>query len=271
MHNNTILRVAVAGGGGQMGRVLLGLIHAAPDLEIAGASEAQGSQLFGKSLREVLPAAPDVTFSDPVTAAADADVWIDFTVPAATVAALQALKATRVRAAIIGTTGFDEAGESTIIQASSSLAIVRSGNFSLGVNLLAGLVRQAAAKLGDDWDIEITEAHHRRKIDAPSGTALMLGEAAASGRGKALEAVRLAPHDGITGGRTAGGIGFSVVRGGGIIGAHDVLFAAEDEQITLSHRAGSRSLFARGALHAARWACTQPTGLYSMQDVLGLE
>ena len=148
--------------------------------------------------------------------------------------------------------------------------VLRSGNFSLGVNMLMGLVKQAASKLAADaWDIEVLEAHHKRKVDAPSGTALMLGDAAAEGRGVDLNEVRVAARDGLTGQREPGTIGFSVIRGGGIIGEHSVLFAAEDEVITLSHSARDRTLFARGAIEAALWAAQQSTGLYDMQDVLG--
>ena len=150
------------------------------------------------------------------------------------------------------------------------IAIVRSGNFSLGVNLLAALVEQAAQRLGPDWDIEITEAHHRRKADAPSGTALLLGDAAAHGRNVRLESARLKPHDGITGARKEGGIGFSAIRGGGIVGEHDVRFIAEREILTLSHTALDRAVFADGALAAALWVADKPPGLYSMRDVLGL-
>jgi 4-hydroxy-tetrahydrodipicolinate reductase len=151
------------------------------------------------------------------------------------------------------------------------IAVVKSGNFSLGVNLLAGLVRQAAAKLGGDYDIEVFEAHHRRKVDAPSGTALMLGEAAAEGRGVALGEAEVRARDGQTGPRPAGAIGFSVMRAGGIVGEHSVVFAADDEIITLSHSARDRALFARGAVEAALWAAGRPAGLYGMDDVLGLK
>ena len=168
-------------------------------------------------------------------------------------ATLTALEATKARAAIVGTTGLNAEEEKQIAEVAKRIALVRSGNFSLGVNLLAALVRQAAEKLGPDWDIEIVEAHHRRKIDAPSGTALMLGEAAAAGRGKALSELRLPPREGITGARPEGGIGFSVLRGGGVIGEHDVSFAAEREVLTLSHHALDRAVFADGALAAALW------------------
>jgi 4-hydroxy-tetrahydrodipicolinate reductase len=175
-------------------------------------------------------------------------------------------------ALIIGSTGFDSDDEVALARAASKIAMVRSGNFSLGVNMLLGLVRQAARALGPDaYDIEIHESHHRRKIDAPSGTALMLGQAAALGRNIDLASHSDRGRDGLTGPRTSGNIGFSVQRGGGIIGEHSVMFAAEDEILTLSHSARDRSLFAKGAIEAAIWAVNrgQP-GLFDMQDVLGL-
>ncbi|MCU0882149.1 MAG: 4-hydroxy-tetrahydrodipicolinate reductase [Hyphomonadaceae bacterium] len=263
------LKIAIAGGAGRMGRTMIRLVQEADDLTLTGASEALDSPHFGAPVASLIPGAP-ASFGDVGTAANRADIWIDFTTPAATLAALDALDSLPVRAVIIGTTGFDAQGEAAIERAAAKFAIVRSGNFSLGVNLLTLLVEKAAAHLGTDWDIEISEAHHRRKVDAPSGTALMLGEAAATGRGVALADLRLPPHDGITGPRTHSGIGFSVTRAGGIIGDHSVLLAHDDEMITLSHRATDRSLFARGALHAARWAAGQPPGLYAMRDVLAL-
>ena len=202
-------------------------------------------------------------------AAVNADVWIDFTTPEATMTALDALSGAKVRAAIVGTTGLSGVQQDRIAEHAKRIAIVCSGNFSLGVNLLAALVEQAAAKLGPRWDIEILEAHHRRKADAPSGTALMLGEAAAKGRGAVLKDVRLSPYDGVTGARKAGGIGFASLRAGGIIGEHDVVFAAEREVVKLSHAALDRGLFADGALAAAVWASDRPAGLYTMRDVLG--
>jgi 4-hydroxy-tetrahydrodipicolinate reductase len=173
---------------------------------------------------------------------------------------------------VIGSTGASPEQIEAIEAASKSLPIVFAGNYSLGVNMLMGLVAQAARALSaDSYDIEVTEAHHKRKVDAPSGTALMLGEAAARGRQVVLADVAQRVRDGITGARPAGEIGFSVIRGGGIIGEHSVIFAAEDEILTLSHSARDRGLFARGAVEAARWVAGQPPGLYDMQDVLGLK
>ena len=200
-----------------------------------------------------------------------ASVVVDFTSAAASLDLAQACAAKGGPALVIGSTGWTREEEEALRRAAETVAIVRAGNFSLGVNLLLGLVRQAARALpARDYDVEVTEAHHRRKLDAPSGTALMLGEAAAQGRTVALCDVGERARDGITGPRAPGAIGFSVVRGGGIIGEHSVLFAAEDELITLAHSARDRSLFARGALAAAVWVAGRPPGLYDMQDVLGL-
>jgi 4-hydroxy-tetrahydrodipicolinate reductase len=172
---------------------------------------------------------------------------------------------------VIGSTGFSLEEEAAVRAASASIPMVKSGNFSIGVNVLAGLVEQTARRLGPDlWDIEIHEAHHRRKVDAPSGTALMLGEAAARGRGAPLAELAVHARHGITGLRASGSIGFSVSRGGGIVGEHAVTFAAEEESLTLSHRAHDRGLFARGAVEAAAWVVGRPAGLYDMLDVLGM-
>jgi 4-hydroxy-tetrahydrodipicolinate reductase len=244
------LALAIAGAHGRMGRALIDAASQDKRFSITGATSRVGASANA--------------------AAANADVWIDFTAPDATIAALDALSGTKVGAAIIGTTGLSGEQDARIFEHAKRIAIVKSGNFSLGVNLLAALVEQSAAKLGADWDIEISEAHHRRKVDAPSGTALMLGEAAARARGKTLKEVRLAPNDGLTGPRKHGGIGFASLRGGGIVGEHEVRFAAEREVLTLSHQALDRGLFADGALTAALWAAGRPAGLYSMRDVLGL-
>ena len=221
---------------------------------------------------------PDLTgegLTDRDTALTHADVVIDFTTPAASVALAEACAALASRkegapALLIGATGFDESQVGAIAAASAKVAIVRAGNFSLGLNMLLGFVEQAAGQLGPEaYDIEVFEAHHRRKVDAPSGAALMLGEAAARGRGVTLSQVAKRGRDGITGARPAGEIGFSVVRGGGIVGEHSVSFIAEDETLTLSHSARDRGLFARGAIAAARWVVSRPPGHYSMRDVLG--
>lgn len=253
------LSIAIAGVAGRMGSALVRAANADQRFRIVGATERPG-------------AAPAGDLGAPISdnsaaAAARADVWIDFTTPAATLGALAALSGTKVRAAIIGTTGLSAEQDAALEKHAERIAIVRSGNFSLGVNLLAALVEQAGRKLGPEWDIEISEAHHRRKLDAPSGTALLLGEAAAKGRGVALNAVR---RDDAAGARPDGAIGFAVTRAGGIVGKHDVLFAAEREMVTLGHEAFDRGVFADGALAAALWAADKPAGLYSMRDVLGL-
>jgi 4-hydroxy-tetrahydrodipicolinate reductase len=253
------IAIAIAGAAGRMGQALVASVAQDARFRLVGATERAGSPAIGADM-----AGARVT-EDVSAATANADVWIDFTTPDATSAALTQCQAP---AAIIGTTGFSAAQEGAIADAAKRLAIVKSGNFSLGVNLLAALVEQAAARLGDGWDIEIAEAHHRRKADAPSGTALMLGEAAARGRGKALGDVRL-PESRV-GARIPGGIGFSVTRAGGIIGQHDVHIASDREVLTLSHSALDRSLFADGALAAALWTKDKPPGLYSLRDVLGL-
>jgi len=204
-------------------------------------------------------------------ALAAADVVIDFTTPAAS-ADLAPLAAARGVALVIGATGWSEPDLRHVAEAAQRIPIVRAGNYSLGLNMLMGLVARAARALpAEAYDIEIFEAHHRHKVDAPSGTALMLGEAAARGRGVGLANSSRRARDGITGERPVGEIGFSVLRGGGIVGEHSVTFAAEDEILTLSHSARDRSLFARGAVAAARWVAGRPPGQYDMQDVLGLK
>ena len=263
--------VAIAGVAGRMGRQLAAVAHRR-GLAIAGGTELAGSPQLDMDIGDLagLPHLGVQPESDPVAAAGKADVWLDFTRPAATLAALEALKHTRVRVAIIGTTGFSPAEEKEIARAAGDLAIVKSGSFALGIKLLETLIRRAAASLGPDWDIEVLETHHNKKVDAPSGTALMLGEAAAEGRGGTLEALRTGPYDGPDAAREPGRIGFSVRRMGGVVGEHSVSFASDTEVVTLSHTALDRAMFAQGALKAADWAVNQPPGLYSMDDVLGL-
>ena len=198
------------------------------------------------------------------------DVVIDFTVPSASAALAQAAAARGGPALVVGATGWTEAEDARLRAAAGKVAIVRAGNYSLGLNILVGMVEQAARQLpAADWDIEVFEAHHRRKVDAPSGTALMLGEAAAKGRGIGFGQARLAAREGITGPRPEGAIGFSAMRAGGLVGEHEVVFASDDEVLTLKHSARDRSLFARGAIAAAFWVAGKPPGLYDMQDVLG--
>lgn len=264
----TQLNIAVAGSAGRMGRQLIGAALRAGH-NVSGGSEAPGSDQIGKDLGALGGAEPTgvAVVSDVAMAAQNANVWIDFTVPSATLAALSTSGAP---AFVIGTTGFSAEEELQIQAASASAAIVKAGNFSLGVNLLEALVKQAASRLGADWDIEVLETHHKHKVDAPSGTALMLGEAAASGRSTPLSEVRAAPYDGADAKRVPGDIGFSVRRSGGVIGDHEVTFGSEMEILSLRHTALDRAVFAYGAIKAAEWGATQPPGLYDMSDVLGV-
>ena len=250
--------IAVAGALGRMGQAVATVISGRQDVRLAARFDRPGT------------AEDSLVEAD--AALAVAQVVIDFTTPAASVALAQSAASRGGPALVIGSTGCSEEQLAAIAQASKSIAIVHAGNYSLGVNMLMGMVAKAARALGPDvYDIEIFEAHHKRKVDAPSGTALMLGEAAAQGRGVKLDDVAQRGRDGITGARRAGDIGFSVMRGGDIIGEHSVTFAAEDEILTISHSARDRGLFARGAVEAARWVALQPPGLYDMQDVLGLK
>ena len=266
------IQLAIAGAAGRMGRALIAAAGDDADLQLVGGSERAGSPSLGSDLGLLAGGEALGVFcvDSPLAAAKTAQVWIDFTTPAASLAALSALKATNVKAIVLGTTGFEPAQEAQIAEAAQHFCIVRSGNFSLGINLLMGLVKQAAERLGPDWDIEIFEAHHRRKVDAPSGTALMLGGAAAEGRGVSHAEVAAYDRHGVSAARKSGEIGYAVARGGGIIGEHEVMFASEDEVIRFSHSALNRAIFAKGALAAARWAAGHGPGLYAMSDVLGL-
>jgi 4-hydroxy-tetrahydrodipicolinate reductase len=261
------VRIAITGAAGRMGRAIARAAAERDDVAITAAIDRPGAPEIGADLGLLAGlAASGVRVSDQIgDATAVADVVIDFSTPAAT----RALVSVSRLPLVIGTTGFTAEDEAALAAAAQDRAIVRSGNFSLGVNLIAAMARRAAAVLGPDWDVEILEAHHRRKVDAPSGTALLLGEAVASGRAAPLGELRLPPHDGATGPRPKGGVGFAVIRAGGIVGDHDVIFAAEDEMVTLSHRAGDRAIFARGALAAAAWAVGKAPGLYGMADVIG--
>lgn len=267
----TDLKLAIAGCAGRMGRQLASAALMAGH-SVSGGSEAPGSEALGADIGRLAGVDPIgvVATSDLQNAANGAMVWLDFTVPHATLIALQSLPDLGVHAAIIGTTGFSPSEEQAIAAAAGKLAIVKAGNFSLGVNLLEALVRQAAARLGEDWDIEIAETHHKHKVDAPSGTALMLGEAAAEGRGKALKDIRVAPYDGPNARRRPGEIGFSVRRTGGVIGDHEVTLGSNMEVLSLRHTALDRAVFAHGAIKAAEWASKQAPGLYDMSDVLGV-
>ncbi|MFN5717600.1 MAG: 4-hydroxy-tetrahydrodipicolinate reductase [Bradyrhizobium sp.] len=265
------MRLIVAGAGGRMGRTLVRVIDETPGAVLVGALEAPGSELLGKDAGVLagLPANGVKLSADLWSMSANADGILDFTVPAATIANV-AIAAERGLVHVIGTTGLSPSDDAVIRSVTDRAIVVKSGNMSLGVNLLAALVKRVAQSLDQSFDIEILELHHKQKIDAPSGTALMLGDAAAAGRKIALEQHSARGRDGLTGARRAGDIGFASLRGGTAAGDHSVIFAGPSERITLSHHAEDRALFAQGALKAALWAHGKKPGMYSMTDVLGL-
>src|SRR3954451_24479017 len=265
------MRLIVAGAGGRMGRALTRVISESEGAVITGAREPRGSELLGKDAGVLagLPANGVKLSADLWSLSGEADGILDFTVPAATIANV-AIAAERRLVHVIGTTGLSPSDDAVIKSVTSRAIVVKSGNMSLGVNLLAALVKRVAQSLDDGFDIEIMEMHHRAKIDAPSGTALMLGEAAAAGRKVALDQHSARGRDGLTGARRSGDIGFASLRGGTVTGDHSVIFAGPMERIELIHRAEDRTMFAQGAMTAALWARSQRPGLYSMTDVLGL-
>lgn len=266
------MRLAIAGAGGRMGRTLTRIIHETEGCEVAGGTEPKGSGLVGQDMGALAGIGElDICISDnPLELALNIDGIIDFTIPHATIELSEICAQARI-VHIIGTTGFTPTDEKTIAAAARHARIVKSGNMSLGVNLLAKLVKQVSAALDEDFDIEILEMHHKHKVDAPSGTALLLGQAAAQGRDIDLKDHAVMSREGHTGERKAGDIGFATLRGGTVVGDHDVIFAGPDEQIKLSHHAQSRDIFANGAVKAALWANNQKPGLYNMIDVLGIE
>jgi 4-hydroxy-tetrahydrodipicolinate reductase len=263
--------IVVTGASGRMGRTLLRLLAQDPRCRLVAAVEREGHDWVGRDAGEAMGGAPlgVVVTDDPVEAFAHAQGVVDFTAPEASLG-FAALAAQARAVHVIGTTGFDAAQLARLGPAARHAVIVRAGNMSLGVNLLVALTRKVAAALGEGWDVEIVEAHHRMKADAPSGTALMLGQAAAEGRGLRLSEVAERGRDGITGPRRPGGIGFAAVRGGDIVGEHDVIFAGEGERIVLRHVATDRAIFARGAIAAVLWGQDKAPGEYGMADVLGL-
>ncbi|MBE7196826.1 MAG: 4-hydroxy-tetrahydrodipicolinate reductase [Parafilimonas terrae] len=265
------MRLVVVGADGRMGRMLVRAVAQAEGCTLSAAIEREGSPALGQDAGTLagLPAMGVAITDDPLAAFAAADGVLDFTAPAATVHFAELAAQARI-VHIVGTTGLSEEDLAKLKAASYHARIVRSGNMSLGVNLMAALVKKVAATLGADFDIEICEMHHRMKVDAPSGTALLLGEAAAEGRGVDLPAVRVSTRDGHTGARKPGDIGFATLRGGSVVGDHSVLFAGPGETLTISHHAADRGLFASGAVKAALWAHPKPPGLYSMADVLDL-
>lgn len=265
------MKIGIVGCAGRMGKMLMTAVLDTPGCTLVGGTERAGGDAVGRDVGELLGrAAVGVQVVDDARALFDvADAVIDFTAPAATVqhAGFAAETGTVL---IVGTTGLSGEDEAALRAAGDRTPIVYAPNFSVGVNLLMALTERAAAILGDDYDLEIVEMHHRRKVDAPSGTALGLGRSAAKGRGVALEQVWCKARDGHTGARRKGEIGFATLRGGDVIGDHTVMFAAEEERVELTHKASSRAVFAKGAVRAALWAKGQPAGLYSMRDVLGL-
>ncbi|MDX2201417.1 MAG: 4-hydroxy-tetrahydrodipicolinate reductase [Hyphomicrobiaceae bacterium] len=265
------LKIAVTGAAGRMGRELIRAVHDAPGCVLAGAVEQPGSLALGQDAG-LLAGLGKIGVSigdDALEQFARVDAVLDFTVPAASVE-FAGLAANARIVHVLGTTGFTREQDARIAAAARHATIVKSGNMSLGVNLLAALVRKVAAALDPDFDIEIVEMHHRHKIDAPSGTALMLGQAAADGRKVSLADVSVRVRDGHTGERRRGDIGFATLRGGNVVGEHTVVFAADGERIEIAHKATDRSIFTRGAVKAAQWAHGKPPGLYDMFDVLGI-
>jgi 4-hydroxy-tetrahydrodipicolinate reductase len=263
--------IVITGPSGRMGQMLIKTVLESDKAKLVGVVERAGHDWIGQDIGVAMGgAAVGVTVTDDALEAfAKAQAVIDFTAPSATVE-FAALAAQARAVHVIGTTGFEDEDLTKLNAAARHAVIVRAGNMSLGVNLLTKLTKKVAEALDEDFDIEIVEAHHNKKVDAPSGTALMLGEAAAEGRGVSLADVRDSGRDGITGARTKGDIGFAVIRGGDVVGEHDVIFAAAGERIVLRHLATDRAIFARGALKAALWGQTKEPGEYDMMDVLGL-
>ncbi len=266
------MKLAVMGSAGRMGRELVRTVQETEGCEIAGAVERPGSPYLGKDAGEVAGighlGVPIVSDAFPLFSHIEG--VLDFTSPAASLEAAALAAQARI-VHVIGTTGFTAADEAKLEAAARHATIVKSGNMSLGVNLLAALVEQAALALGDGFDIEILEMHHKHKVDAPSGTALLLGEAAANGRGIALNEVSVRSRDGHTGERRQGDIGFAALRGGSVVGDHTVIFAGAGERLEFTHRAQDRQIFARGAIAAALWGQSREPGLFSMRDVLGIK
>ena len=265
------MRLAVMGASGRMGRELIRAVHAIDGCMVAGAVEQAGSLALGEDagLLAGLGRINVPITADPLDIVARVDGILDFTVPQATVE-FAGLAANARIVHVIGTTGIAEAEEAAIKAAARHATIVKAGNMSLGVNLLVAVTRKVAEALDADFDIEVLEMHHRHKVDAPSGTALMLGQAAADGRKVDLKTAGVRVRDGHTGARRKGDIGFATLRGGNVVGEHTVVFAGENERIEITHRAADRGIFARGAVKAALWARGKGPGLFSMADVLGL-
>ena len=269
--NKQSINVGVIGAGGRMGRMLIEAVQENPQTTLNAAIERQGSSLVGADAGEVAAIGRlDVRIVNDLKAVInDIDVLIDFSLPDATEQNMQICAANKV-AMVIGTTGFNEQQEQVLTEASKQIAIVYTGNYSTGVNLSLKLLGMAAKAFGSDADVEVIEAHHKHKIDAPSGTAYMMAEAVAEARGQNLKDVAVYGREGQTGERKAGSIGIHAIRGGEIIGDHTVMFIADGEVVEITHRARARMTFAAGAVRAATWVIKQEVGQYNMQDVLGL-
>ena len=258
------VRIAIAGGNGRMGRTLTELIHDSDELSLAAITLAENELVPVPA-----PVAAELYTHDIAAALANADVLIDFTTPETSVIHAKACTQANV-SWVIGTTGLDASAQSAVEAAAEHIAICQSANFSTGVNLMLRLVELATRASDEDTDLEVIEAHHRHKVDAPSGTALAIGKAMAAGRDVSLDEQAVMSREGITGARAPGSIGFATIRGGDIVGDHTALFASEGERLEITHRAGTRLAFARGACRAASWLTRQSAGLYDMQDVLQL-
>ncbi len=263
--------IVITGASGRMGQMLISEVLASEKARLIGVLEREGHEWVGKDLGEAMGRNPlDVpVLDDPLEAFREAQAVIDFTLPEASVAHAKIAAQARL-VHVIGTTGLSPEHLDVFDAAARHATVIRAGNMSLGVNLLVQLTKRVAEALDEEFDIEVVEAHHRHKVDAPSGTALMLGEAAAEGRRVKLDAVADRGRDGITGARETGHIGFSAIRGGDVVGEHDVIFAAPGERIVLRHLATDRRIFARGALKAALWGQGKGPGSFDMMDVLGL-
>jgi len=266
------MKIAVMGAAGRMGRELVRVVHATPSCVLAGGTEPAGSTALGQDLGFLagLGSLGVKIMDDPLAVIAEVDAILDFTTPEATVE-FAGLAANARIIHVIGTTGLSTDQERAIESASRHATIIKAGNMSLGVNLLVALARKVAQALDEDYDIEIVEMHHRHKVDAPSGTALMLGRAAAGGRGIDLDKNSVRVRDGHTGERRRGDIGFAALRGGNVVGDHTIIFAGEGERIELTHRAADRGIFARGAVRAALWGRGKEPGMFNMLDVLGFD
>ncbi|EAU54579.1 4-hydroxy-tetrahydrodipicolinate reductase [Mariprofundus ferrooxydans] len=265
------VRVVVVGASGRMGRMLVRAVAESSRCDLVGATERSGSEFLGRDAGEMAGVETlAVRIIDDIQQCPAADVLIDFTAPAATLKHA-AFVAERGMGMVIGTTGFDAGQMQQLRDILADSPVVMAANYSVGVNLALSLIERAAQVLGDDYDAEIFEAHHKHKVDAPSGTALAMGKALASGRGVELDDVAVLSREGITGVRKPGSIGFSVVRGGNIVGEHQAMFIADEERIEINHMASDRMVFARGAVRAAGWLSAQSVGWYDMQDMLGLK